>query len=231
MPLQEKIFTALKAQMTENGKKVTSISDRTLNAEALRLSKQITDEANIESGIVDAVVVLKEFEGNMGAVAAEAARLAKGAPTVVVPPVVPPVTPPVTPPADVEPEWAKKIRERFEAQEAKESQEKKAADGKVKLTEVAKILKEKGAVHEKVLANTLALHQFDEAMTATQIADQALPLYNKEYKEIFGDGSAPKFPSTMSGEGKKEQQAAAQKQLDKTREKLGLPKPKETATT
>jgi len=231
MPLQEKIFTALKAQMTDGGKKVTSISDRTLNAEALRLSKQITEEANIESGIIDAVVVLKEFEGNMGAVAAEAARLAKVTPpTPPAPVIAPPATPPA-PPVQDEPEWAKKIRERFEAQELKESQEKKAADSKVKLTEVAKILKDKGAVHEKILSTTLALHQFDETLTAAQVADQALPLYNKEYKEFFGDGSAPKFPSTMSGEGKKTQQEAAKKQLDKTREKLGLPKPKETATT
>lgn len=219
--LEEKIFQVLKSKITDGGKKVTSISDRTIMAEAKRCGKQITEESQIEAGIVESLESLTEYEGNLSAVAAEVARKASTPP-----PATPPVPPvPPAPPVTEEPAWAKAIREKMEAQEAKEANAQKSAAQKAKLAEAAALLKAKGAVHEKTLNTTLALHQFDDNLTAEQIAEKALPLYNTEYKEFFGDAPAPKSAAPLSDEAKKSQQEAAQRALAKTREKLGLKAP------
>lgn len=223
--LEEKIFQVLKSKITDGGKKVTSISDRTIMAEAKRCGKQITEESQIEAGIVESLESLTEYEGNLSAVAAEVARKAA------TPPPVPPIPPvPPVPPVTEEPAWAKAIREKMEAQEAKEANAQKSAAQKAKLTEAAALLKAKGAVHEKTLTTTLALHQFDDNLTAEQIAEKALPLYNTEYKEFFGDAPAPKSTAPLSDEAKKSQQEAAQRALAKTREKLGLKAPAAATT-
>ena len=74
--MKEKIFTALKASVVDgNGK--TSISDRTLNAYAERLSTQITEESQIAQAIKPDVIVLKEIAGNISAVAADAVKAVK----------------------------------------------------------------------------------------------------------------------------------------------------------
>src|ERR1035437_4618818 len=74
--MKEKIFLALKAAIVEGTGK-TSISDRTLNAYAERLSTQITEESQIAEAIKPDIIVLKEIAGNISAVAAEAVKTVK----------------------------------------------------------------------------------------------------------------------------------------------------------
>lgn len=74
--MKEKIFQALKKSIVDaNG--ITSVSDRTINACAEKLSKQITEESQIAEAIKPDVEILKEVAGNISAVAAEAVKNVK----------------------------------------------------------------------------------------------------------------------------------------------------------
>jgi hypothetical protein len=217
--LEEKIFQVLKSKITDGGRKATSISDRTIMAEARRCGKNITEESQIETGIADAIESLAEYEGNLSAVAADVARRST------TPPANPPA-PVVTPPAPAVDEETKAllktILEKQKAQEEKETNSQKLAAQKAKLTEAASLAKGLGAIKEEVLNITLALHQFDDALTAEQIAKEAIPLYNAQDKKLFGDGGIPKSAAPLSDEAKKERQKKSLNVVDQALIQAGI---------
>ena len=90
-----------------------------------------------------------------------------------------------------EPEWAKKIREKFEAQELKDTEAQKKAANDTKIANAKKLLETAGCTSKKVLEVALSKIQVTDEMTDEQIKAAVLPLYNTEYKEFYGDGQAP----------------------------------------
>lgn len=129
------------------------------------------------------------------------------------------------PPVD-EPEWAKKIREKFEAQELKETESQKKAATEAKLKSATSLLEAAGCKSKKVLEVALSKIQVTDEMTDEQIKTTVLPLYNTEYKEFYGDGQ---MPATAAGnvtpEVKKELRDNSNKLVDKALEKAGIKKP------
>ena len=125
-----------------------------------------------------------------------------------------------------EPEWAKKIREKFEAQELKETESQKKATTEAKLKSATSLLEAAGCKSKKVLEVALSKIQVTDEMTDEQIKATVLPLYNTEYKEFFGEGQ---MPATAAGnvtpEVKKELRDNSNKLVDKALEKAGIKKP------
>ena len=125
-----------------------------------------------------------------------------------------------------EPEWAKKIREKLEAQELKETEAQKKAANDVKIANAKKLLETAGCTSKKVLEVALSKIQVTDEMTDEQIKAAVLPLYNTEYKEFYGDGQ---MPATAAGnvtpEVKKELRDNSNKLVDKALEKAGIKKP------
>lgn len=123
--MKEKILQQLKNLCGEN----TSISDRTLDTLATSLSAEITEETAIPAAIEKYRPLLKEFDGNISAVAAKAVNSLKNPANPPVAPVIPPIPP--NSPATDEPAWFKAHRE---AQEKKDLELK----GKLELLEKTK---------------------------------------------------------------------------------------------
>ena len=98
-----------------------------------------------------------------------------------------------------EPEWAKKIREKFEAQELKETESQKKATTEAKLKSATSLLEAAGCKSKKVLEVALSKIQVTDEMTDEQIKATVLPLYNTEYKDFYGDGQPP--ASSLGGAG------------------------------
>ena len=125
-----------------------------------------------------------------------------------------------------EPEWAKKIREKFEAQELKETESQKKAATEAKLKSATSLLEAAGCKSKKVLDVALSKIQVTDEMTDEQIKATVLPLYNTEYKEFYGEGQ---MPATAAGnvtpEVKKELRDNSNKLVDKALEKAGIKKP------
>ena len=125
-----------------------------------------------------------------------------------------------------EPEWAKKIREKFEAQELKDTEAQKKATTEAKLKSATSLLEAAGCKSKKVLEVALSKIQVTDEMTDEQIKTTVLPLYNTEYKEFYGDGQ---MPATAAGnvtpEVKKELRDNSNKLVDKALEKAGIKKP------
>ena len=125
-----------------------------------------------------------------------------------------------------EPEWAKKIREKFEAQELKETESQKKATTEAKLKSATSLLEAAGCKSKKVLEVALSKIQVTDEMTDEQIKATVLPIYNTEYKDFYGDGQ---MPATAAGnvtpEVKKELRDNSNKLVDKALEKAGIKKP------
>ena len=125
-----------------------------------------------------------------------------------------------------EPEWAKNIREKFEAQELKETESQKKATTEAKLKSATSLLEAAGCKSKKVLEVALSKIQVTDEMTDEQIKTTVLPLYNTEYKEFYGEGQ---MPATAAGnvtpEVKKELRDNSNKLVDKALEKAGIKKP------
>ena len=125
-----------------------------------------------------------------------------------------------------EPEWAKKIREKFEAQELKESEAQKKSANDTKIANAKKLLETAGAINKEVLEVALSKAQITDDMTDEQISAAVLPIYNTKYKDFYGDGQ---MPTTAAGnvtpEVKKELRDNSNKLVDKALEKAGIKKP------
>ena len=125
-----------------------------------------------------------------------------------------------------EPEWAKKIREKFEAQELKETESQKKATTEAKLKSATSLLEAAGCKSKKVLEVALSKIQVTDEMTDEQIKATVLPLYNTEYKEFYGEGQMPATAvGNVTPEVKKELRDNSNKLVDKALEKAGIKKP------
>lgn len=125
-----------------------------------------------------------------------------------------------------EPEWAKKIREKFEAQELKETESQKKATTEAKLKSATSLLEAAGCKSKKVLEVALSKIQVTDEMTDEQIKATVLPLYNTEYKEFYGEGQMPATAAGNVTPGvKKELRDNSNKLVDKALEKAGIKKP------
>ena len=125
-----------------------------------------------------------------------------------------------------EPEWAKKIREKFEAQELKETESQKKAATEAKLKSATSLLEAAGCKSKKVLEVALSKIQVTDEMTDEQIKATVLPLYNTEYKEFYGEGQMPAIAAgNVTPEVKKELRDNSNKLVDKALEKAGIKKP------
>lgn len=75
--MKEKIFTALKNGVVDPTTGKTSINDKTLNAYVEIVAAQISDESQIGAAVAPHIVFLKEVQGNINFVAAEAVKNVK----------------------------------------------------------------------------------------------------------------------------------------------------------
>lgn len=192
--MKEKIFTALKASIVDvNGK--TSISDRTLNAYAERLSTQIADESQIAEAIKPDVIVLKEIVGNISAVAAEAVKAVK--------PVEKPIDKPVDKTIDIaEPAWftAFKEQQKLETEQLKQKVtgfEKKEAQSQL-MGKLTSKLKEKGISESFWRGRNLSIESEADIDTLATTIETDFDVFRQEQAD-----SGVVLNSPKSGDGGK----------------------------
>ena len=123
--MKDKILAKLKAVNT----KFANVSDRTLEAFAVRMANGVTDESLIDGIVAAELPVLEAMQGQYNHDIAEALRnqTPPTPPTPPVPPVDPPV-PPVTPPAFDMEKMLEKMGELVEAKLAPINAEKQKAE-------------------------------------------------------------------------------------------------------
>ena len=200
------------------------ISDRTINDATENLMVFANEEVELDAFVAQIQGGLISMNGNMRREVKEKIEaLPKPNPATA------PIPNPEPNPAPIvydEPEWAKKIREKFEAQELKETESQKKATTEAKLKSATSLLEAAGCKSKKVLEVALSKIQVTDEMTDEQIKTTVLPLYNTEYKEFYGEGQ---MPATAAGnvtpEVKKELRDNSNKLVDKALEKAGIKKP------
>ena len=223
--MKEKIRSSVKTAYSKFGLKAESI-EKIVNIVEARLTALGTQEAEMDSALATEILAFEPF---VGIIQSEVDSRKVNPPAPAPTPSPAPTPNPEPTPAPIvpdEPEWAKKIREKFEAQELKESEAQKKATNDTKIANAKKLLETAGAVNKKVLDVALSKIQITDEMTDEQISATVLPLYNTEYKEFYGDGQ---MPATAAGnvtpEVKKELRDNSNKLVDKALEKAGIKKP------
>lgn len=121
------------------------------------------------------------------------------------------------------------ILAKLEAQELKEAALAKKQATEAKITAARELLKAQGATDDAVLKYTLKGLDVSEDQTAEQIAATVLPQYNKDFKELKGDGVTPANPTqNLSATAALEAQAVAKSAVRKIVEKTGINVPEKT---
>jgi len=221
--MKEKIRTSVRTAYSKFGLKEASI-EKIVNIVEAKLTALGTQEAEFDTQIA---LEITAFEPFVGIIQSEVDSRKVAAP--VVAPIATPVpiaTPTPTPAPTLldEPEWAKRIREKMEAQELKEIESQKRAANEAKLASARKLLETSGAANKKVLEVALSKVQITEDMTDEQISATVLPLYNTEYKDFYGDGQSPITPiGQATPEAQKGLRENANKLIDKALGKVGVP--------
>ena len=98
-------------------------------------------------------------------------------------------------PGDKEPEWAKKLRERFE-REDKEKEDKKVQEA------VMARLKNEGCTNPGILKSTMKGFALQENETEDAAVERLKTDYNASYKEVFGEGAVPGLGGQAFGDTK-----------------------------
>ena len=98
-------------------------------------------------------------------------------------------------PGDKEPEWAKKLRERFE-REDKEKEDKKVQEA------VMARLKNEGCTNPGILKSTMKGFSLQENETEDAAVERLKTDYNASYKEVFGEGAVPGLGGQAFGDTK-----------------------------
>lgn len=225
MPKFEKkaVIEKIKTRLALNGEK-QEISDRTISDALENLMAFAGEEMELDAFVAQVSPAFISMNGNLRH---EVAEKVKAIPPVT-PPAVPPVTPP-TPPNLDEPEWAKTLRLKMEAQELKEVALAKKQAAEAKIAAARELLKTQGATDDTVLKYTLKGLDVSEDQTAEQIAAAVLPQYNKDFKELKGDGATPANPTqNLSATAALEAQTAAKEAVRKIVEKTGINVPEKT---
>ena len=197
------------------------ISDRTINDTLENLMIFANEEIELEAFVAQIQGGLISMNGNMRREVKEKLEaIPKPTPTPLPTPAPIPVPTPTPSPIE-EPEWAKKIRERFEAQELAEAEKAKKAANSEKVEKAKKLLEAAGAKNKKVLDVALSKIQVTDEMTDAEISTAVLPIYNTEFKEFYGDSQVPVFAvNNATPEAKKELRAESDKLISKALEKV-----------
>ena len=197
--MEEKIY-----QKLISGLKNSPLSDRTIRSKAQRLAKKITtDEALTDDVVTDAIEDLKELGGQLNKDVAEKVKeqvekLPKPSPN-------PNPEPQPTPQPDND------LARRIADMETK-FQETLKQQQKERLLEHAKtLLKAQNATKDYILNNVLAKVKVDDGETADSLVTKCIPLYDKEYKEAYGEGAIPR---NQQGEDGVDSAAAKAKLLE-----------------
>ena len=98
-------------------------------------------------------------------------------------------------PGDKEPEWAKKLRERFE-REDKEKEDKKVQEA------VMARLKKEVCTNPGILKSTMKGFSLQENETEDAAVERLKTDYNASYKEVFGEGAVPGLGGQAFGDTK-----------------------------
>ena len=98
-------------------------------------------------------------------------------------------------PGEKEPEWAKKLRERFE-REDKEKEDKKVQEA------VMARLKNEGCTNPGILKSTMKGFALQENETEDAAVERLKTDYNASYKEVFGEGAVPGLGGQAFGDTK-----------------------------
>ena len=174
------------------------LSERTINDTLENLMIFAGEEIEIDAFVAQIQGGLISMNGNLRKEKADAAKLVaeKQAEIDKLKTPKPNPTPEPNPTlVSEEPEWAKKIREKMEAQELKEQQAAKQQALDQKLKKAKELAKAGGAINEKVLGVALSKLNISDDMTEAEISSALLPVYNSEYKEFYGEGHVPSFPT------------------------------------
>ena len=193
--MKEKILQQLKLACGEN----TSISERTLDTLASSLSAGITEETEIPAMIEKYKPILKEFDGNISAVAAKAVKELK---------TTPPTTPPVTTPtATDEPAWFKAYTEAQERR-ALEMQQKLEGITKGKQTETM-VAQAKNAFYNKYQVNDAEKALCEKSLDihlrmnpTPESADKLIEGWKTQYEDLRqAQGLGSLVPAGSGGSG------------------------------
>lgn len=98
-------------------------------------------------------------------------------------------------PGEKEPEWAKKLRERFERED------KEKADQVVRESVMARLKKE-GCTNPGILKSTMKGFALQENETEDAAVERLKTDYNASYKEVFGEGAVPGLGGQAFGDTK-----------------------------
>ena len=98
-------------------------------------------------------------------------------------------------PGEKEPEWAKKLRERFERED------KEKADKIVHESVMARLKKE-GCTNPGILKSTMKGFALQENETEDAAVERLKTDYNASYKEVFGEGAVPGLGGQAFGDTK-----------------------------
>ena len=98
-------------------------------------------------------------------------------------------------PGEKEPEWAKRLRERFERED------KEKADQVVRESVMARLKKE-GCTNPGILKSTMKGFALQENETEDAAVERLKTDYNASYKEVFGEGAVPGLGGQAFGDTK-----------------------------
>jgi hypothetical protein len=198
--MKDKILAKLKAGNT----KFANVSDRTLEAFAVRMANGVTDESLIDGIVAAELPVLEAMQGQYNHDIAEALKN-QTPPT---PPVVPPVVPPVTPPAFDMEKMLEKMGELVEAKFAPINAEKQKAEVlagvKVAISEKFQLDESDQAMSDYILGQVTS----GEVKDVDSVVQNYEAKYN-EFRTINGQGAiAPKVVKSVDGKTEEDPYAA-----------------------
>jgi hypothetical protein len=186
--MEEKIYQKLIA-----GLKNSPLSDRTIRSKAQRMAKKITtDEQLTEDVVNEAIEDLKELGGQLNKDVAD--KVKEQVEKLPKPP-APPVSP--TPPIFNEPD--KDLVKRIADVEAMLKETQRQLKKERLLEQTKTLLMAQNANKDYILRNVLAKVAVTEDDTAETLATKCIPLYDKEYKEAYGEGAIPRNANGDNG--------------------------------
>ena len=186
--MEEKIYQKLIA-----GLKNSPLTDRTIRAYAKELAITNTTEEQITDDVLKPHITLLTNMG--GQLNKDVADKVKEQVEKLPKPPIPPVPP--TPPTPPEPD--KDLAKRIEDVEAMLKESQRQLQKERLLEQTKTLLKAQNANKDYILKNVLANVVVADGETAETLAAKCIPLYDKEYKEAYGEGATPRNANDENG--------------------------------
>lgn len=170
---EEQAVEALRAELTNKGRKTLHMSERTLASLTEKLVKKLaTEETGLPDFVTDAIEILDVTEGDARKKNSDFAKYKESHPD------TGPKTEDPEPPKPTENHEIQKLMERIAALEAdKQASEKKASIAQ-KHSDIAAKLKEKGVKDEEWMNKLLSKVNLDRDLDIDAEVEDLLPLYN-----------------------------------------------------